>query len=178
MPRLFAFLRAVNAGPGRLVRMEVLRKAFESLGFAGVATFLGSGNVVFETRAKDIGKIEQKIERKLTQALGYSVSVFIRTHPELKEIAALEPFEDSEIHGADLNIILLASNLDEQSRARLLALRTATDGFRVRGREIFWWRRKKPGTSLFATVPLARVLRVPFTIRGANTIRKLFEKWS
>ena len=56
-----------------MVRMKVLRKAFESLGFAGVATFLGSGNLVFETRAKDIGKIEQKIERRLKQALGYSV---------------------------------------------------------------------------------------------------------
>jgi hypothetical protein len=43
---------------------------------------------------------------------------------------------------------------------------------RVCGREIYWWRRKKPGTSLFSTVPLGRVLRVPFTIRGTNTIRK------
>jgi hypothetical protein len=51
------------------------------------------------------------------------------------------------------------------------------DGFRVHGREIYWWRRKKPGTSLFATVPLAKMLRVPFTIRSTNTIRKLVEKW-
>jgi uncharacterized protein (DUF1697 family) len=157
--------------------MKVLRKAFESLGFAGVATFLGSGNVVFETRAKDIGTIEQKIERRLQQALGYSVPVFIRTHAEMKKIAALEPFEDSEIYSADLNIILLADSLDEPSKRKLLALGTETDGFHVRGREIYWWRRKKPGTSLFATVPFARVVRVPFTIRGTNTIRKLVEKW-
>ena len=157
--------------------MKVLRKAFESLGFAGVATFLGSGNVVYETRAKDIGAIEQKIERRLQQALGYSVPVFIRTHTELKEITALKPFQDSEIRGTDLNIILLADNLHERSKRKLLALGAGTDGFHVHGREIYWWRCKKPGTSLFANVPLARVLRVPFTIRGANTIRKLVEKW-
>ena len=51
------------------------------------------------------------------------------------------------------------------------------DGFRVRGREIYWRRRKKPGTSLFATVPLAKMLRMPFTVRSTNTIRKLVEKW-
>jgi uncharacterized protein (DUF1697 family) len=58
--------------------MKVLRKAFESLGFARVATFLGSGNVVFETRAKNLGVLEQKIERTLRQALGFKVPVFIK----------------------------------------------------------------------------------------------------
>src|SRR5215469_2949527 len=177
MPRLFAFLRAINAGPGRVVKMNVLRNAFESLGFVRVATFLGSGNIVFETRAKDVGALERKVERTLQQTLGYPVPVFIRTYAELKEIASLEPFDPSETCGADLNIILLANRVNERCKAKLLALKTETDGFRVRGREIYWWRRQKPDTSLFATVPLAKVLRVPFTIRGTNTIRKLVAKW-
>jgi uncharacterized protein (DUF1697 family) len=158
--------------------MAVLRKAFESLGLTGVATFLGSGNVVFETTTRDISRLEQKIERRLQHALGYGVPVFIRTYAELREIATLEPFEDSEIHGADLNIILLADTLDKRSKATLMGLGTETDGFHVRRREIYWWRRKKPGTSLFATVPLEKALRVPFTIRATSTIRKLVAKWS
>ena len=174
---MFAFLRAINAGPGRVVRMNALRKAFESLGFVRVATFLASGNVVFETRAKDIGALERKVERTLRQALGYTVPVFIRTSAELKKIASLEPFDQSETCGADLNIILLANRVNRRSKAKLLALKTETDGFRVRGREIYWWRRKKPGTSLFATVPLEKVLRMPFTIRSTNTIRTLIAKW-
>jgi uncharacterized protein (DUF1697 family) len=157
--------------------MNVLRKAFESLGFVRVATFLGSGNIVFETRAKDIGALERKVERTLQQALGYAVPVFIRTSAELKKIASLEPFNHSETCGADLNIILLANRVNARSKARLLALKTETDGFRVRGREIYWWRRKKPGTSLFATVPLEKVLRMPFTIRSTSTIRTLVAKW-
>ena len=177
MPRLFAFLRAINAGPQRAVRMNVLREAFESLGFAGVTTYLGSGNVVFETRAGNVGSLERKIARKLQQVLGYRVPVFIRAGADLKKIAALQPFKLSAIRGADLNIILLARNLDKQSRVELAALATETDGFRARGREIYWWRRKKPGTSLFSTVPLAKALRVPFTIRSTNTIRKLVAKW-
>jgi uncharacterized protein (DUF1697 family) len=157
--------------------MKLLRQAFESLGFSGVATFFGSGNVVFETRAKVLRTLEKKIERRLQQVLGYNVPVFIRMHAELKQIAASEPFENSEVHDADVNIIFLAENLDERSMARLLALKTETDGFRVRGREIYWWRRKKPGTSLFSTVPLGKVLRLPFTTRSTSTIRKLVAKW-
>jgi uncharacterized protein (DUF1697 family) len=97
--------------------MNVLRQVFESLGFSRGRTFLGSGNVVFETRTKVLGTLEKKIERRLRRALGYNVPVFIRTHREVREIAALEPFENSDIHGADVNIILLADNLDEQSKA-------------------------------------------------------------
>jgi uncharacterized protein (DUF1697 family) len=58
-----------------------------------------------------------------------------------------------------------------------MALATETDRFRVHGREVYWWRRKKPGTSLFSTVPLAKVLSEPFTIRSTNTIRRLVAKW-
>jgi uncharacterized protein (DUF1697 family) len=157
--------------------MHVLREAFESLGFSRVATFLGSGNVIFETTAKDVTAVDKKIERRLSRVLGRQVSVFIRTLQELKEIAALEPFDDSQIRGASVNVIFLARNLDGKSKAGLMALRTDTDGFRVHGREIYWWRRKKPGTSLFSTVPFARVLLDPFTVRGTNTIRRLVAKW-
>ena len=157
--------------------MNVLRQAFESLGFLRVATFLGSGNVVFETRVKDARTLERKIERKLQQDLGYDVPVFIRTQEELKEIGAFEPFENSVIQSADVNIIFLAEDIDARSKAKLVALRTEMDGFRVRRREIYWRRRKKPGTSLFSTVPLAKMLRMPFTVRSTNTIRKLVEKW-
>ena len=54
MPRFCAFLRSINAGQGRVVRMEVIRQAFESLGFSGVTTFLASGNVAFETGAAKV----------------------------------------------------------------------------------------------------------------------------
>jgi uncharacterized protein (DUF1697 family) len=157
--------------------MSVLRETFESLGFFGVTTFLGSGNVVFETRAKDVRRLEKTIESGLKQALGYRVPVFIRTHAELKAIVASEHLDKRLILDADVNVIFLAHNLDQKDRGKLMALATETDRFRVHGREVYWWRRKRPGTSLFSTLPLAKVLSEPFTIRSANTIRRLVAKW-
>ena len=80
--------------------------------------------------------------------------MFIRTLPELKKIAALESFDEPQIRGASVNVIILAERLDETSIAKL----------------------RKPGTSFFARVPLANVLHDPFTIRSRNTIRKLVAK--
>lgn len=94
MPRLVAFLRAINAGRGRAVKMGLLRRVFESLGFCEVTTFIASGNVVFDTGARDVKMLEKKIERKLRQALAYDVAVFIRSAIELRQIATFGPSLD------------------------------------------------------------------------------------
>ena len=52
MARYIAFMRGINVG-GHQVKMDDLRKWFEALEFDNVATFIASGNVIFEAgRAK------------------------------------------------------------------------------------------------------------------------------
>lgn len=63
MTKYIAFLRAINVG-GHNVKMDELKKYFESLGFSNVETFIASGNVIFEASAKDAAKLEKKIESK------------------------------------------------------------------------------------------------------------------
>jgi len=48
--------------------MEVLRQLFESLGFSKVATFIASGNVVFEATTKNVKSLEKRIEKRLEEA--------------------------------------------------------------------------------------------------------------
>ena len=62
MFRFIALLRAINAGRGRTVEMRSLRQVFESLGFSKVATFIASGNVVFETRTKKTRALERQLK--------------------------------------------------------------------------------------------------------------------
>jgi uncharacterized protein (DUF1697 family) len=177
MSRFIALLRAINVGGARTVKMEFLRQLFESLGFSEVATFIASGNVVFETTAKDPRALESKIEKRLQEGLGYDVVVFIRTDAELAEIANYEPFRQSEMDSADLNILFLADKLDDKSERKVRALSTDTDEFCVRGREIYWLRRRQPDGAAFTTVPLEKTLGRPFTIRGAKTVKRMAEKY-
>jgi uncharacterized protein (DUF1697 family) len=159
--------------------MDSLRQVFESLGFSSVETFIASGNVAFNTRAKNAKLLERKIEKRLRKAMGYDVDVFIRTNAELEEIASFEPFRQSQIRSiaAGINIIFLKEALDRRSKRDVLALKTNTDEFRVCGREIYWLRRRKPDKPIFSTVPLEKALRGPFTIRGANTVMELAAKY-
>lgn len=64
MPRYVAFLRAINLGGARMVKMDFLRQLFESLGFDEVETFIASGNVVFSTKRQSSSQpLERKIEK-------------------------------------------------------------------------------------------------------------------
>src|SRR5918912_760874 len=144
MPRYIAFLRAINVGGHNTVKMDHLRQLFESLGFANVETFIASGNVVFETTSSNAKALERKIERRLQAALGYGVATFIRTDAELAAIANYKPFRQPELDAAmTLNIAFLSDRLDDQSKQKLMALRTDIDDFHVHEREIYWLCRKK-----------------------------------
>src|SRR5215472_9260592 len=178
MFRFFAFLRAINVGGGRTVKMQSLRRVFESLGFSKVETFIASGNVIFETMTQKTKTLESKIEKALHEALGYEVRTFIRGEAELTKIATYHPFPQSKLDTSwHCNIIFLADDLTPKLKRNVEALRTNTDAFEVRGREIYWLRRRKQNAAIFSTVPLEKILGRAFTVRGADTIKRIASKW-
>ncbi len=87
-------LRGINVGSHKQVKMEVLRKVFESLGFSHVKTFLNSGNVVFETERSDPGVLKTKIEEVLKKEFGFEISVLVRSMDEIRKLVESAPFKE------------------------------------------------------------------------------------
>jgi uncharacterized protein (DUF1697 family) len=178
MPRYIAFLRAINVG-GHTVKMDDLRRYFEELGFANVETFIASGNVIFESTAKNTRSLERKIEEHLCADLGYEVATFIRTDAELSAIAQYQPFSPSALKTAQaLNVAFLAGPLDAASQKKLMALRTDIDDFHIHGREVYWLCKKKQSESTFSNAALEKTIGQSSTIRGMNTIQKMAAKYA
>src|SRR5262245_4393048 len=176
MPRLIAFLRAVNVG-GKVVKMTDLRATFESLGFSNVETFIASGNVIFDAAA-DPNRLEAKIARRLEESFGYPIPVFVRTEEEVSRIARYKPFSDSDLASARaLNVAFLGSPLDAEARKTLMTLRTPIDDFHVHGREVYWLCRRRQSESTFSNAVFERMLRTKATFRGANTIARLAARY-
>ena len=76
-----------------------------------------------------------------------------------------------------LNIAFLADPLDDESKHKLVALKTDIDDFHVHGREIYWLCRKKQSESTFSNAVLEKTLGRKSTLRGANTIVKIAAKY-
>jgi uncharacterized protein (DUF1697 family) len=93
VPSYVAFLRGINVGGNKLIKMDALKKAFESLGFRNVKTVLVSGNVVFETAKASPQKIVAEIEAKVEKTFGHEIGVVVRTMQQLKKLKNADPFK-------------------------------------------------------------------------------------
>lgn len=97
MPKFGAFLRGINVGGNKSVKMEELKKVFEAMGFENVRTVLASGNVLFEVKKSNARSITKKIEEMLKKKFGIEISVIVRPIDELKSLADNNPFEGIDV---------------------------------------------------------------------------------
>lgn len=175
MARYIAFLRGINVG-GHKVKMDELRRLFESLDLDEVATFIASGNVVFESDDGAKG-LEARIEEHLSEALGYDVPTFLRTDAEVARIAEHEPFPDLEDGGTSY-VAFLGRRPPAAARRAVAALSNDIDRLAVQNREIYWHIRGGLMDSTLGTAGLEKALgSVPTTLRNVNTVRRLAAKY-
>lgn len=176
-PRLVALLRAINVG-GRVVRMDELRRIFESMKLPNVETFIASGNVIFDATERDAAGLERRIERALEQALGYEVGAFIRSSDALAAIAAYRPFGGGEAAGSKLSVVFLKSAPDPALRRNIEGLRVETDDFHMHDREVYWLCRGGRMSESPVGVRFGKLLGPNGTMRNITTIRKLAAKYA
>ena len=175
MTRLIALLRGINVG-GHRVKMDELRRLFESLKLRNVSTFIASGNVLFDANATDVAQLERRIETHLLRALGYAVPTLIRTRPELEAVAAFPAFrqEDLADERNSINVLFLRSLPGAEVASALAALDGPKDEFRVQGREVYWLCRGKISVDSLAEPQLAKALKgCEGTLRNLRTVRQL-----
>jgi uncharacterized protein (DUF1697 family) len=157
--------------------MDRLRALFEEMGFENVATFIASGNVIFDAPASDGRALERRIEEGLKEALGYEAATFVRTPAELAAITAYRPFPDEDPNA--LYVAFLKEAPEAGVQAGVLALRTPTDLFHFHNRELYWFLRTKLSeSSLFSGAVLEKTLGAPMTMRNITTVRKLADKYA
>ena len=91
MPRYVALLRAVNVGGTGKLPMTELKAMCVDAGFADVATYIASGNVVFSSKL-GAAKVKATLEARLQAYAGKPVGVAIRTADEMAAILKANPF--------------------------------------------------------------------------------------
>ena len=150
------------------------------MGFTNAETFIASGNVIFETKSKNVGSIKNKIETELEKSFGYKVAAFIRTTKELKEIAGYKPFNESDLNSGQnsLYIGFLDNQPDKDSQKKMLALSDNVNEFHFNNNELYWLCRKNFSDSGITGKSLEKTLAIETTIRNATTIRKMVAKFS
>ena len=121
-----ALLRGINVGGKNLVRMADLRTAFERMGFADVATYIQSGNVLFRAPRQKRAQLAGEIEAELQRSFGRELKIVLLTKAHLEEVIAGAPSG----FGADTDrcdVIFLRSPLTVKRAFDLIETRPGVD---------------------------------------------------
>lgn len=150
---------------------------FSSFGLKNVTTYIQSGNVLFETAKTNAQTLTKKIESGLQKALGYDVTVIIRTVDEMAEIVKLNPFKDVKADKEKfLYVTFLSNEPDEARKKELLNSANDVEAYEIIGREVFILCDKKGyGKTKFNNTYLEKKLALRATTRNWNTVRKMVE---
>jgi uncharacterized protein (DUF1697 family) len=92
MPKYVALLRGINVGGRRSLPMATLKKIVEQAGGRAIATYIQSGNAVFEHSGRSAAKLELDLERRIEKTTSLEVPVALRTAAEWRSIIANNPF--------------------------------------------------------------------------------------
>lgn len=81
-----ALLRGINVGGNNLIPMTDLRTCFEVLGAKEVATYIQSGNVIFDGGDRPTTDWAATIETALAETFAYDARIVLVDHPTLRRV--------------------------------------------------------------------------------------------
>jgi uncharacterized protein (DUF1697 family) len=165
-----SLLRGINVGGNHQIPMVRLRLLYQALGFEAVSTYIQSGNVVFRT-ARGAADRSLVVEAAIVEAFGWPIRAVERTHAELAEIVAEDPFP-----GADPKTRLVTFLVDPPTdRVRTDFARVTADGDSaiLVGRQFHLHCPGGLGRSTLPKVLADRRLGVATTTRNWRTVNTL-----
>ena len=176
MPTYIAMLRGINVGGHKKVPMERLRAMFEKLGFEQVATYIQSGNVVFDAAKHSPPDLSKKIEARILAEFGFPASVITRTVGELGKAIRNNPFpKESRTDPSKVYIAFLSQIPRADAVKKLEALATSSEQLRHSGQETYLYYRDGMGQAKLTGSVLEKVLSVTATARNWNTVNQLYQ---
>ncbi|NLR95411.1 DUF1697 domain-containing protein [Rhizobium sp. P38BS-XIX] len=160
-----ALLRAVNVGGTGTLPMADLKSLCEGAGFRDVKTYIQSGNVLFRSDDNE-AKVHAHLEKALTERMGKSPGVILRSRKALEAAAEGSPFPHAKPN------YLLVTFLPEAAPADALDKLVAPGGEEVHiaGKEIYVHYPDGSGRSKLKLPALKAG-----TSRNLNTVKKLAE---
>ncbi len=175
MKNYISMLRGINVSGRNKIKMEELKRLYESLDFINVKTYIQSGNVIFKSPVSDISELVSQIETNIKQTYGFSVTVIIRTASEFQHVINNNPFcgtrqEDT----TKLHVTFLSDTPTISSLNTIANLKDELDEWFIAGKEIFLFCPNGYGRTKLTNIFFEKKLNLSATTRNWNTVNKLY----
>ena len=176
MTRYISILRGINVGGKRKILMADLKRLFENLGFINIATYIQSGNVIFDYNGKkDNIELANKIEQSIMDFYEFKVPVIVRTLDEIKHARLNNPFLKIGAEIERLDLTFLKEIPTSEKLEKIKNYDFAPDKFEIINRDIYIFCSGKYSDSKLTNKFFENKLKITATTRNWNTVNKLYE---
>jgi uncharacterized protein (DUF1697 family) len=168
-----ALLRAINVGGRNALPMKDLAAMMTALGCSDVATYIQSGNVVFQAPASLAETLPQALAAAILKQCGFEVPIVLRSAAAWTAAIAANPYLTSGADLDTLHVAFLASSPEAKAVALLDPKRSPPDTFQVRGQELYLCCPEGYGKTKLTNAYFDSKLKTVSTVRNWRTVLKL-----
>jgi len=176
MKTYISLLRGINVSGKNRIGMSELKGLFESLSMTNVATYIQSGNVIFDRADQDPASLARSIEAEITRSFGASVSVFLRDNNQFQQIIENNPFLNQRNEDPEkLHVTFLSDSPSESVLSNLILPVGTPDEFMVYDKGIYLFCPNGYGRTKISNSFFERKLGLSATTRNWKTVMALYE---
>ena len=176
MQTYIAFLRGVNVSGVKKIKMADLRVMLEDLGFANVATYIQSGNVIFKSEKSINQELAEKIKNGIQETFGFDVPVLVKSRTDILNILEESPYKKAEDLEAKRIYYALLKTAPEQENIDALDQKTyPNELFKITNTCVYINCKNGAGNAKLTNNHIERKLKVQATSRNHRTMLKLIE---
>lgn len=176
MEKYISILRGINVSGKNKIKMDDLKLIYESVGFKNVATYIQSGNVIFEFKTVDRKELSELISGSIKKKLEFDVPVFVLTSDKLNEIFSNNPFINNRDENiSKLHVTVLDNSPDKNLVSELLKTNSGIDEFILKDNIVYLFCPSGYGKTKLTNAFFEKKLKVSATTRNWKTITKLVE---
>jgi len=173
MKKYVALLRGINVGGHNKIAMSELKEAFESFGYENVATYINSGNVIFETDQKDVERIVDDIEGFIRKHFGLPIRVVVRTRENIIFVIQSIPATWSNDQSQKTDVMFLWDEYAHEGVLQQIETSSQVDQVSYVDQAIIWHFDKMHSAKSKIELLIGTDLYKNMTVRNVNTVRKL-----
>ena len=176
MQTYLALLHGINVSGHKMIKMDLLRKALLELDFKIIATYIQSGNIIFESSIANSKGLEKSIADKIYQHFGFDVPVTVLLPKELKSVIDQNPFSDENLADPKQPYVAFLSNTPVLEDIKILqAINFGRDKFVTVGKTLYIWYADSAGNTKLTNSIIENKLKLKATSRNWKTVLKLYE---
>jgi uncharacterized protein (DUF1697 family) len=171
---VISMLRGVNLASHNRIKMDALRKLYESLGLRDPQSFIQSGNVLFRTADRNMAALSKRIEKGIEQTFDIHSPVILRTTAEMRGVIARNPFANRpEIEPGKLLVNFLASDPGAEACEKVRAIKADPEELHIDGRELYIYFPNGQARPKLSFAAVERALKTLGTGRNWNSVTKM-----